>query len=584
MTSNESDQLPYTERENVITSNIDVAEVDEIIELIQRTEEEIFQKWYNNEAGLLNSSILNSIDNVAERVAQLMNEKCDNVKVIFSGCGTSGRLGFICCKRFNEICKKINKAEIFDYIISGQDIALLQSTEAEEDDAFQGRKYLTDLTEIICENSQWFIIATFVASQIELANELQSSSNCNAALIGFNPIKMAKNVQVKNGSFNDVISEMLEHHGILINPVVGAEPIAGSSRMKGGTATKIILDTMFFIALSKCLNKNSITPEQSIKNYEATLTTTQAQKMKIAQCIKHASDSLLSNGHVYYIGLNSSGYFGILDASECVPTFGAKESEIKGFLKGGFQMLGNRQGNISNEVFDISLSYFKDEIMPHVSINDFIIIYGDVSNVQEMKSLKESLDRRSCQVAFILISSDIAAGHKDSVAWQELLDSDKNIYINPLMTHEAFEDSQIQDDYLLSMKELCLKRIFNIISTGAYIVNGKVWKNIMIDLKVSNDKLLNRAISIIYKFTDCSKEEVVDYLLKAMYQTNDLTDEMKQVDKANLVKIGCHLDNVVPTAMLLATGLHTIESAQNVLKNEKVIRKCLLKDFHQLKH
>ena len=75
-------------------------------------------------------------------------------------------------------------------------------------------------------------------------------------LVGFNPVNRARNAVLEGWgkTFREVaialeeLSQKQPHQYFIINPVVGPEPITGSTRMKGGTATKIILDTLFAVS------------------------------------------------------------------------------------------------------------------------------------------------------------------------------------------------------------------------------------------------------------------------------------------------------------------------------------------------
>ncbi len=85
MASQEDTKIPITERANLVTSNIDIAEVNEIVELVQKAENEIFQEWYENEPGVINTSVLAKIDTLVKNVAELINKNSEDVKVILSG-------------------------------------------------------------------------------------------------------------------------------------------------------------------------------------------------------------------------------------------------------------------------------------------------------------------------------------------------------------------------------------------------------------------------------------------------------------------------------------------------------------------
>lgn len=102
--------------------------------------------------------------------------------------------------------------------------------------------------------------APFVGGQLEHC--LDNPQKFTPVLIGFNPVSMARRTHVpkwpNNRTFHDIASRMETTQGALvINPVIGPEPISGSSRMKGGSATKVILDTVFYLASTNTTAKAS---------------------------------------------------------------------------------------------------------------------------------------------------------------------------------------------------------------------------------------------------------------------------------------------------------------------------------------
>ena len=149
----------------------------------------------------------------------------------------------------------------FDYLISGGDAALLLSDELPEDDPLAGARQLAELANgratcligISCGLS-----APYVAGQLDFA--LCAGAGSAAVAIGFNPAELSRDAPVgglRSGaaSFRDVArslslaSRQGQRHA-LVNPVVGPEAVAGSSRMKGGSATLILADAICYRAVA----------------------------------------------------------------------------------------------------------------------------------------------------------------------------------------------------------------------------------------------------------------------------------------------------------------------------------------------
>jgi N-acetylmuramic acid 6-phosphate (MurNAc-6-P) etherase len=147
--------------------------------------------------------------------------------------------------------------------------ALVTSIEAIEDDPIEGAAELQRVTEsfehVLFIGITCGISAPFVGGQLEYC--LDNPQKFTPVLIGFNPISMARKIRVPkwpdNRTFHDIATRMENTlEALVLNPIVGPEPISGSSRMKGGTATKIILDTAFYLASTSNNKKASEVVEE----------------------------------------------------------------------------------------------------------------------------------------------------------------------------------------------------------------------------------------------------------------------------------------------------------------------------------
>jgi len=142
--------------------------------------------------------------------------------------------------------------------------ALVTSIEAIEDDPVAGAAELRHVSEsfehVLFIGITCGLSAPFVGGQLEYC--LDNPEKFTPVLIGFNPVSMARRTHVSKWSndrtFYDIASRMeTTSEALIINPIIGPEPISGSSRMKGGTATKVILDTVFYLASTTNTTKAS---------------------------------------------------------------------------------------------------------------------------------------------------------------------------------------------------------------------------------------------------------------------------------------------------------------------------------------
>ena len=122
----------------------------------------------------------------------------------------------------------------------------------------------------------------------------------------------------------------------VLNPVIGPEPVSGSSRMKGGSATTVLLDAICLRAVglagllpvdhqlhAKCSRRI----EETLLDYQAAhFRAYQQMTQTLGETMEQAAGSLFAGGHVYYIGSGGAGVAGFIDASEviCFSFFVAK--------------------------------------------------------------------------------------------------------------------------------------------------------------------------------------------------------------------------------------------------------------------
>lgn len=185
--------------------------------------------------------------------------------------------------------------------------------------------------------------APYIASQLNYIMDRNNISKYICALIGFNPVYLARNTSIEkwNKTFRQVALrlEKLEKETdnyMIINPIIGPEPLTGSTRMKSGSTTKILLETIFATGIKQYLfKKNKIISSSNLifndpyeivysilKSYEIIFRETYFYIEELSSILKLAGESLKNEGHIYYLAQTSTfGIMGFIDASECPPTF-----------------------------------------------------------------------------------------------------------------------------------------------------------------------------------------------------------------------------------------------------------------------
>uniref|UniRef100_A0A8C1HJI7 Glucokinase (hexokinase 4) regulator n=1 Tax=Cyprinus carpio carpio TaxID=630221 RepID=A0A8C1HJI7_CYPCA len=356
------------------------------------------------------------------------SKKLKKFLIVLSGCGSSGRILFL---------------------LAGGDRVLLTSQEAPEDDpALRARtlhKVCAGIKRVLFVGISCGMSAPFVAGQLDFC--LKHLDVFTPVLLGFSPVPMARSEAICSFHFKDVAERMTaEQKVLLLNPVLGAEAISGSSRMKGGNATKIILKT------------------------------------------------ILLAGRLTY-------------ASECIPTYGAG---AVGFINNGFSKMKNKKEDLNyfeGPEFVICHKDFVDTILSSLSQNDIVLFQFTVNDdLHEVTALADKVSRKTSNLH--AIAHDL---EKFTVPVSKM----------------NFKESFIQQR---QHWELSTKWCLNEISTGAHLLKGKDYMNYMIDLRVTNSKLYKRAIYILQQFKKCSESVCERALLRAIYSTDDLSEDMTSAD------------------------------------------------------
>ncbi|XP_005810256.3 glucokinase regulatory protein isoform X2 [Xiphophorus maculatus] len=565
--------LPVTEKSNPLTRDIDRASASSIVKMLQACDAQMFQEKSQTEyQRLLSEEIVKTLMEVAERVRLILKDPQDSL-VVLSGCGTSGRLAFFMASGFNRELQRLNYAPICSYVIAGGDRALFSSQEAPEDDPTLGALRLKKVSEgkkrVLFIGVSCGLSAPFVAGQLDFC--LRHPDVYTPVLVGFNPAHQARNEPLPGCTltFRSVVTRMEElaktQKAFLINPALGPEAISGSSRMKGGSATKILLEVVFSASFSRTpVTFNGIL--QHMRSYKKALDFTYSHSEEIAVLTEAAGRSLQCGRQVCYLGWGSLGLLGLIDASECKPTFGADYEDIRGFVSGGYKELGNNEGDLTlmGPEFSISHDDFLDRVLPRLTDDDTVLLlYSDSDDVDEVAKLAHRVREKTPNIhaAYHQTDGGTAAQQDD---------------INKLCSSTInFTWSQETPKRLQHMRELSTKLLLNAVSTGAHILKGKVFKNYMVDLQVTNSKLYRRAARLLQELSSHSESQSEEALLKAIYQVDKLSEDIMTCSLDTHTHTAGKAKKVVPLALVcLLTGC-SIKEAETRLEHQPIVREAV---------
>ena len=214
---------------------------------------------------------------------------------------------------------------------------------------------------------------------------------------------------------------------------------------------------------------------------------------EIGNAIEKIADSFLKGGRLAYFGAGTSGRLGVLDASECPPTYGVSSKLVQGFIAGGDHALRYAVENSE----DSEALALKDLQKFFPQKTDIIVGISASGNPAYVLTALKKAQEIGCTT--IGISSNPEAKMKQF----------SDIFLNPVVGPEVITGSS-------RMKSgTAQKLILNMLTTGAMIRTGKTYENLMIDLKISNIKLYDRACRIISEICNTDYEVAKTYLEKA---------------------------------------------------------------------
>ncbi|SFT82098.1 N-acetylmuramic acid 6-phosphate etherase [Selenomonas sp. GACV-9] len=214
---------------------------------------------------------------------------------------------------------------------------------------------------------------------------------------------------------------------------------------------------------------------------------------QIAAAIDVITGRLSHGGRLIYIGAGTSGRLGILDAVECPPTYSTDPDLVQGLIAGGLPAIFKAQEGAEDDPqlaqHDLEeIRFAKSDVLVGIAASGRTPYV--IGGLQYAKELGAATIAVSCStVSKIAEIADIA--------------------ITPVTGPEAITGST-------RMKAgTAQKLVLNMLSTGTMIKLGKVYGNLMVDVKTSNLKLEERARRIVMEAAGCSREEAILALAQA---------------------------------------------------------------------
>ncbi|MCA5930122.1 N-acetylmuramic acid 6-phosphate etherase [Pectobacterium versatile] len=213
----------------------------------------------------------------------------------------------------------------------------------------------------------------------------------------------------------------------------------------------------------------------------------------IAEAVDLAAASLQEGGRLIYLGAGTSGRLGVLDASECPPTFGVPHGLVIGLIAGG---PGALLKAVEGAEDDPALGEADLKAL-NLTAADMVVGLAASGRTPYVIGALHYAHDVGCRTAAISCNPHSPIAQEAQVA------------ISPVVGPEALTGST-------RLKSgTAQKLVLNMISTGAMVKLGKVYQNLMVDVKATNVKLLDRACRIVVEATGAEREQAQQALVQA---------------------------------------------------------------------
>jgi N-acetylmuramic acid 6-phosphate etherase len=212
----------------------------------------------------------------------------------------------------------------------------------------------------------------------------------------------------------------------------------------------------------------------------------ESQAERIAQMIELVTAALRDGGRLIYVGAGTSGRLGVLDAAECPPTFGTDPSLVQGLIAGGPDSVFRSREGVEDDRDAGSAAIAE----LGVTAADFVLGIATSGTTPYVHAAIEEASRRGAGVGFLSCTEPPAA-------MRELAE----VLVTPLVGPEVIAGST-------RLKAgTATKLVLNTLTTGVMIRLGKVYQNLMVDLRTVSLKLVDRGLRIVEHLCELERDD-----------------------------------------------------------------------------
>jgi len=213
----------------------------------------------------------------------------------------------------------------------------------------------------------------------------------------------------------------------------------------------------------------------------------------IAQAVEIVVESFKRGGRLFYIGAGTSGRLGVLDASECPPTYGVSPEMVQGIIAGGYKSLVSAQEG-AEDIYDDGARDLKER---GVTANDVVCGIAASRRTPYVIGAVDYARKLGAKTLYVTCTP------------RSEMNVEVDVAICPVVGPEVVMGST-------RMKAgTATKLVLNMLTTASMIKLGKVYGNMMVDLQMTSKKLEERSKRTVMMVTGLSYDEASRYLEQA---------------------------------------------------------------------
>ena len=221
------------------------------------------------------------------------------------------------------------------------------------------------------------------------------------------------------------------------------------------------------------------------------------ESVNIARAIDIIAKQFLVGGKLFYFGVGSSGRLGVLDASECSPTFGVRHDMVQGVIAGGDLALRYTAEGAEDD-FELGINDARV-----LAEDDVCVVISASGNPKYLLGVLSEAEKIGCKTI------GLTCNHKAAILEEVGLGICVEVGPEVITGSSRMKAGTAQ------------KMVLNMLTTGAMIKIGKTYENFMIDLMPTNEKLKDRAMRIVSEIAGVNASTALKTLLECNWKVKE---------------------------------------------------------------